>query len=200
MKPPDLSWRLFIAIELPAILRRRVQDHIDQLRKAVPEARASWTPEEKLHLTLKFLGDTPVTKVDDLAQAVARAATRVSPFEVMIGACGAFPTRGQPRVLWIGIEDPTDALTKLHHALEDECANAGFPPEARRFHPHLTIARLRQPHDARRLAKVHKETGFDPVKVNVRDACLIRSELRSEGSRYTVISRHEFSGKLSQSV
>ena len=189
MKPPDSSWRLFIAIELPATLRRRVQDHIDQLKKALPDARASWTREENLHLTLKFLGDTPVNRVEALSQAAARAAAQVSPFEVIIGGCGAFPTRGQPRVLWIGIEDPTGAQNKLYRALEDECARAGFPREARPFHPHLTIARLRQPHGARRLVELHEEIGFDPVPVNVSDVCLIRSELKSGGSRYTVISR-----------
>ena len=197
MKPPDESWRLFIAIELPATLRGRVQDHIDQSRKAVPDARASWIREENLHLTLKVLGDAPVTRVEALSQAVARAATEVSPFEIIVGDCGAFPTRGQPRVLWIGLEDPTNTLTKLYRAIEDQCARAGFLREARPFHPHLTIARLRQPHDARRLAELHKKIGFDPVHVNVRDVCLIRSELRNEGSRYTVIARHEFPGKLS---
>src|SRR6266850_2999713 len=73
MKPPDESWRLFIAIELPSSVRRNVQDHINQLRQAVPEARASWIREENLHLTIKFLGDTPVTNVEALSQAIQRA-------------------------------------------------------------------------------------------------------------------------------
>jgi 2'-5' RNA ligase len=186
---PDESWRLFIAIELPSTLRKRVQDHIDHLRQAVPEARASWTHEENLHLTLKFLGDTPLTMVEVLVQAAERAATHVSPFQLVIGDCGAFPTRGQPRVLWIGIKDPTNNLNQLYRALEDDCTKAGFAREKRPFHPHLTIARIRQPNGARRVAELHKDIGFEPVAVDVRDLCLIRSELRSEGSRYTVISR-----------
>src|SRR2546426_7495172 len=100
MKPPDESWRLFIAIELPATLRGRVQDHIDQSRKAVPDARASWTREENLHLTLKFLGDAPVTRVEALSQAVARAATEVSPFEIIVGrgACDCLRKIGRAHV------------------------------------------------------------------------------------------------------
>jgi len=191
MKPPDESWRLFIAIELPSSLRQSVQDHINQLKQALPEERASWARGENLHLTLKFLGDTPVAKVEALSQAAQRAASKVLPFELVIGDCGAFPVRGQPRVLWIGINDPTNNLTELYRAIEDECANAGFPRERRPFHPHLTIARLRRPHGARRIAELHKEVGFDPIRVSVREVCLIRSELRSEGSRYTVLSRHE---------
>ena len=192
MKPPDESWRLFVAIELPASVRQSVQDHIDHLRQAVPEARASWIREGNLHLTMKFLGDTPVAEVEVLSQAIQRATHQWSSFELVIGGCGAFPLRGQLRVLWIGIKDPTSNLTKLYRALEDECANAGFPREARPFHPHFTIARLRQPHGARRLAELHKKIGFDPVAVKISDVCLVRSELRSEGSRYTVLSRHEF--------
>jgi len=192
MKPPNESWRLFVAIELPPCVRQTVQNHIDHLRQAVPEARASWAREENVHLTIKFLGDTPVTKVEALSQATQRAAHQVSPFELVIGDCGAFPPRGQPRVLWIGIKDQTNNLTKLYGVLEDECANVGFAREGRPFHPHFTIARLRQPHAARRLAQLHKEIGFNPVPVKISDVCLVRSELKSEGSRYTVLSRQEF--------
>jgi 2'-5' RNA ligase len=192
MKPPDESWRLFVAIELPASLRARVHDHIDRLRHTVPDARVSWAREENFHLTLKFLGDTPVSKVAALSTAIERAAAKVPPFDANVGGCGAFPLRGQPRVLWLGIGDPTGRLAKLSHALEDECDQAGFGPEVRPFHPHLTVARLRRPHGAHRLAEVHKEMGFDPVPFSVRDLCLIRSELSSEGSRYTVVARHGF--------
>ena len=193
MKPPAESWRLFVAIELPAILRSRLRDHIDRLRKAVPDARASWAREENLHLTLKFFGNTLVSRVKALSQAIECASKDISPFEVVVGRCGVFPSRGQPRVLWIGIEEQTDSLGKLFQSLEDECARSGFTREERLFRPHLTVARLRQPHDARRLGEVHKELGFDAVSLNVRDICLFRSELRKEGSRYTVIGRHELS-------
>ena len=91
---PDEFWRLFIAMELPLSLCQGVQNHINRLRQEVPEVRASWTRGENLHLTLKFLGDTPVTKVEALSQATQRAAHQVSPFELVIGDCGAFPPRG----------------------------------------------------------------------------------------------------------
>ena len=198
MTPPDESWRLFIAIELPARVRQRVEQHIARLREAVPEARASWTREENLHLTLKFLGDTPVTKVEALSQATQHAASRVSRFEIVVGGGGAFPPRGQPRVLWIGIEDPSGQLALVHRVLEDECDAAGFAREQRPLHPHLTIARLRQPQGSRRLAHVHQEIGFDRETVLVSDLTLIRSELRSEGSRHTVVARHSFSANLKE--
>ena len=188
------DWRVFIAIELPGIIRQKLKAHIDGLRCTLPDVRASWSREDNLHLTLKFLGDIPVAKVEALAQAAQRAASKVEPFEIFVGGCGAFPSRGQPRVLWIGIDDPSGRLTEVHQALEDECAIAGFPREERPFHPHLTIARIRKPHDARQLAAVHRDTGFEPETVHALELVVIRSELVSEGSRHTVISRHRTPG------
>jgi len=191
MKTPTEYWRVFIAIELPARLRARIINHIDCLRSSVPEARASWIREDNLHLTLKFLGDIPVTNVEQLSAVASLAATKIEPFEIFVDDCGAFPLRGQPRVLWIGIDDPSGKLSELNHALEDECANAGFAREPRVFHPHLTIARIRQPRGSRQLAAVHKELGFNREAISVSELTVIRSELPSEGARHTVISRHE---------
>jgi 2'-5' RNA ligase len=189
---PDSNevWRLFIAIELPTEVRYKIRAHIDKLRSELPGVRASWTREENLHLTMKFFGDVPVAQVESISAAAAHAVTFSHPFELIIGGCGAFPPKGQPRVLWIGTEDPSGSLRTLHTALEDECANIGFSREQRSYHPHLTIARLRQPRGARELANLHESTGFDSLTVRVEDVCLIRSELSSKGSRYTTISRH----------
>ena len=84
------------------------------------------------------------------------------------------------------------SLGTLNAALEDECARVGFPRDGRPFHPHLTIARLRQPSDARALAQLHREIGFESLIVGVKAICLIQSELSRAGSRYTVIARHDF--------
>jgi 2'-5' RNA ligase len=193
MSTTDESWRLFIAIELPSNVRRALKDHIHHLREAVPDARASWAREDNLHLTLKFFGDTRQARVEGLSGATQRAASAVAPFEMIIGTSGAFPPHGEPRVLWIGIEDPEGQLALLHEVLEDQCARAGFAREKRPYHPHLTIARLRQTQDARRLSQIHKEMGFDRESLAVTHLALIRSELLREGSRHTVVARHLFS-------
>jgi 2'-5' RNA ligase len=192
MKAPTEHWRVFIAIELPSVVRKSLSDHIHGLRKALPDLRASWGRQENLHLTLKFLGDTPVAKIEALSQAAYNAAVRFSRFDLVVGRCGAFPSTGQPRVLWIGIDDRSGELADLYRSLEDECANAGFAREERPFHPHLTIARLRKPQGSRRLAELHGEMGFTNQRVSVSEMVLFRSELLSEGSRHTAISRHRF--------
>jgi 2'-5' RNA ligase len=194
-KETSESWRLFIAIELPAEIRHRIKQHIDRLRAACPDIRASWTREDNLHLTLKFFGDVAVNRVDSLSQALMHAAARTPPFDLLIKSCGIFPPRGKPNVLWIGIAPETEpACLHLYESIEDECARAGFKRDERRFHPHLTIARLRHPAGARALANLHQETELEPIALKVSSVCLIRSELSSSGSRYTIVARHELKG------
>ena len=195
MKEELEQWRVFVAIELPADVRKRIKEHIDRLRDANPEARASWNREENLHLTLKFLGDISVAKVEALSDAAQHAANKVSPFKLIVGGCGSFPPRSQPRVLWIGTGDPSGNLDELHRALEEECARKGFAHEKRPFHPHLTLARVRKPQGSRQLASLHKELGFHSEKVSVSGIGVIRSELRTEGSNHTVVSRHKLAGQ-----
>ena len=191
-KETSESWRVFIAIELPAEIRHTINEHITRLREACPDVRASWTREENLHLTLKFFGDVALNRVDLLSQALLQAAAQTTEFDLVIEGCGVFPPRGKPGVLWIGISPETaPACLRLYQGSEDECAKAGFKRDERKFHPHLTIARLRHPAGAHHLANLHQATQFGPVALKVTSACLIRSELSSSGSRYTIIARHE---------
>jgi 2'-5' RNA ligase len=186
------KWRVFVAIDLPAAVRRHITLHTARLREQLPEVLASWNREENIHLTLKFLGDLPLSRVEALSRAAERAAGLVQPFELRVEGCGSFPPRGAPRVLWIGIDDPTGNLARLYRALEDECAQEGFPREERSLHPHLTVARLRKPHGARRLAELHRQIGFERMAFVAEDLCVIRSELSPQGSRYAVVSRYAF--------
>ncbi|HKS26176.1 MAG TPA: RNA 2',3'-cyclic phosphodiesterase [Pyrinomonadaceae bacterium] len=182
--------RLFCAIELPQDIRALAADFITRLREAAPDVRASWEREEKLHLTLKFFGDTEESRVEPLTGALERAASGLNPFELGFQGTGAFPPSGLPRVLWLGVRDPLGNLIALHRQMEDACAAAGFERERKRFHPHLTIARLRSPEGAKRLAGLHKAAEFETESFTVTEIVLIKSELLPQGSRYTKLSSH----------
>lgn len=186
-------WRVFCAVALPDEVRERVSQHIALLRQAMPDVRASWDRPEKLHITLKFLGEIEQGRVPALSHAAERAAQTVKPFELVIEDTGAFPLHGPPRVLWLRARDSVGGLAHLWKQLEEECARENFKREQRPFHPHLTIARLRSPGGARKLAALHKETGFGAQAFMVRELIVIHSELGSGGSRYTEISRHSLS-------
>ncbi len=184
-------WRVFCAIEIPEDVRMRLGDHIRQLREAVPNAKASWSRATSIHLTLKFFGNIENESTGKISAAAAEVAQGASPFSISIAGNGVFPKHGAPRVLWIGIRDPSGNLTELQQRFEAECVRRGFAKEEHAFRPHLTLARLRNPQDARALAEIHKEMSFEVRAADVSELLLIRSELRSEGSKYTVISRHE---------
>lgn len=184
------SWRVFCAIDLATKARARLIRQISRLREVVPHAQASWSREENIHLTLKFLGEVRTSRLGSLSNAAAGAVAGFSTFQVTLQETGVFPKHGPPRVLWIGVKDESGGLAELHSRLEKKCASEGFANEERPFHPHLTIARLRKPQGVRTLAAAHKEMSFEPVDVPVEELLVIRSEPSAAGSRYTVISRH----------
>jgi len=186
----DKTLRVFCAVELPGDAREQVGAYIADLREQFPNVRASWERPEKLHLTLKFLGEIKTARVDQLAGAVERAAARVSPFHIKLSGAGAFPPRGPARVLWLGVVDETGGLAALQRHLEDECSAEGFPREPRPFSPHLTLARLRTPAGVRPLAEHHKAASIETPPFTVSELVVVRSELGPAGSRHTPLSRH----------
>jgi len=187
---PESSWRIFCAIELSPTVSARVTEHINKLKNRVPNTQASWNRDGKFHLTLKFIGETPQARVERVSLAADHAVHNLAPFSLIVEGTGVFPKSGTPKVLWLGISDPSGKLTELQTRLEQQCVQAGFAKEERAFRPHLTVARLRKPHGARALAAAHKEMGFAAVEVQVAELLVIRSELSSQGSKYTIITRH----------
>jgi 2'-5' RNA ligase len=184
------SWRMFCAFELPESLRARISQHSQRVREAVPEAAASWSRPENIHLTVKFFGNVAQQRVTPISAAAARVVKEFSPIQIDVGKTGVFPRPSRPQVLWIGIDDPSDALARFHEQLEHEFAAEGFAKEDRAFQPHLTIARIRKPHDSNRLAEAHLGIEFSKVTIELSELVLFRSELSSKGSKYTPISRH----------
>ena len=188
------TYRTFIAIELPAHLRATVIDYIKDLRKKFPDVSASWSREDNLHLTLKFLGEVPVARIEDVSAAASAAACAAGPFELTLVGSGVFPPRGKPSVLWIGIEDPRGGLHKVQPSLEEECAVRDFTRDSRAYHPHLTIARIRKPQGAKDLAAAHLASDFAAQTFIANELVVFHSELLPQGSQHTAISSHALSG------
>src|SRR5436305_924104 len=93
--------RVFCAVELPNEVRARAAEHIARLREEAIDVRASWERAEKMHITLKFLGEIARARVSDLQSAAERAALSAQPFELSIEGTGTFPPRGLALVLWL---------------------------------------------------------------------------------------------------
>jgi 2'-5' RNA ligase len=180
------SVRTFVALELEEQVRQGLATLMTSLRPRFPEAR--WVRPEGIHLTLRFLGDTPPEKIERLQPALESAASACEPSDATIGGLGTFPGRGRPpRVLWVGLELPPPVLT-LQRACERAAVGAGFPPEDRPFHGHLTLARFRGRISRPALPPVNLGT------TRLDTLVLFRSELRTVGAVYTPISRFSLGG------
>lgn len=134
--------RLFIAVPIEPDARDAIADLVEPIRAAEANRRAvRWVRLDGLHVTLRFLGPTSESRVDDLVAATGLAAGSVPPFRIRIHGAGAFPPVGRPRTLWLGIEDGAAELAELAAALDRELVRAGWPSSDRPFRAHLTLAR-----------------------------------------------------------
>jgi len=136
------SLRAFIAAEMSPDVRTKAGSLIVELARAGAEVK--WVDPENMHLTIKFLGELPVEEVPEVCHRVAEAVAGVAPFEIALRGAGAFPKPDRPRTLWLGVSDGADSLTDLAERVETSLTTLGFRRESRRFHPHLTIGRVRR--------------------------------------------------------
>lgn len=185
--------RIFVAVELPLSVRELAAERARLLREEFPRVRASWERAEKMHITLKFLGEVEETLLTKIQNAIAAAIKDFQPFEISIEETGAFPPRGAARVLWLGAKDERETLAGIQRKLENEFAKIGFKKENRKFHPHITLARIRTPDGAKDLREKHEQLDFQSDAFIVNEIVLVKSELLPSGSRYTKLSSHKLS-------
>lgn len=133
--------RLFVAVAIPPASLESCRAVIDGVRETPLGRDARWVRTENLHLTIRFLGDTPQDLVPDVGLAVLDAAATVEPFAVDLAGAGAFPNGRHPRTLWLGVERGNDGLERLIDALEGPLERLGWPADPRARRPHLTVAR-----------------------------------------------------------
>jgi RNA 2',3'-cyclic 3'-phosphodiesterase len=175
--------RLFLAINLDPATRRELHEATQPLRSMLPDL--SWTPEAKLHLTLRFLGDQPDQVAASLGHSLDGIARRHRPFAMELRHVGAFPHFRGARVLWMGVE-PSPRLELLHHEVELACDALGLGIDARPFRPHVTLARIRDRRDdavMRPFAKAARAIGYAGT-VGVERIDVMRSTLGPGGSTY----------------
>ena len=132
--------RLFTAIEIPTQMKARLGAFVDRVR---PAAKLSWSPVDNLHVTTKFIGEWPNTQLSQLKDVLA-SVPKPGAVEIVVRGLGWFPNTKNPRVFWAGIE-VNEPLRKLAADTEKALAAIGVPVEERGFHPHLTLARRREP-------------------------------------------------------
>lgn len=176
--------RIFIAVDISDEARRKAAAYMDTLRRAFPMLRVGWERPEKLHLTLKFLGDVNEDRLNEVQNAVREIAGKNDLFRMTLGGTGRFPLKGDPRILWLGATDEGQAAV-MASRIDSRLSTLGFEPQKRGFTPHLTIARLREPRLSEALATRHVGNEFEPVGFEVGEIVIYESKLLPRGSIYT---------------
>ena len=194
-KPENI--RAFIASNLPETVRKRVVEVQSELKSLCAEDTVRWAAPEQTHLTLKFLGGVDAGSLDELKAAI-RCACRANAFELTTQALGCFPNLRRPRVIWMGLGGEAKALSDLQQRIE-AATNSWREPEAREFHPHLTLGRVKhlRPGELNGLARVvdaHERTVFGSWRVEGLD--LVRSKLSSHGAVYSKLASFQLIGEV----
>jgi 2'-5' RNA ligase len=180
--------RTFIAVDLPPAVLDALGQISDQLQSKLPDRPVRWVNNEKMHLTLKFLGDVSSENISMVERILQSEAAKRPVMEIGIGGIGAFPKARHPRVIWIGIEAPSE-LYDLRRGIEDGVARLGYNYDKYDFTPHLTLGRISRKAsatDVRAVGNVLHDFQVGFIGVARIDAVhLYRSDLHPDGAQYT---------------
>ncbi len=180
--------RLFFAVPLADELRDaagRLQEELARACRSGPRVR--WVERANVHLTLKFLGDTPAEALTEIARAADRVAAAAGPMSLEVAGAGCFPPRGAPRTIWVGLARDCAALITLAESLDRALAEAGLAKaETRPFHAHFTLGRVKDRGGGRELREAIERLSHEPVgEMQVDHFVLLSSDLTPTGPVYT---------------
>jgi RNA 2',3'-cyclic 3'-phosphodiesterase len=182
--------RVFVAVELGEAVRERAARVSRALAAALEQGRdrrgVAWVAPHNLHLTLRFLGEIDAAALEAVKGRLAPPFA-APPFEVALSGLGTFPSSGPPRVVWLGVGDGAKALSGLYREVDERLAGLGLPREARGFHAHLTLGRIKAPVGPRLLAAMTKSGAADAGRCLVDHVTLFESRLSPSGATYSVV-------------
>jgi len=139
-----MSIRCFVALNYSVAVTRRIAEEVERHKPTVGAGhKVVWVPPANLHVTLQFLGSIADDLVDGVATRLKPVGARHAPFSLKAHGFGAFPSAEKPRVLWVGA-DGGEALVKLQRDVEAAMHGLGLPKDDRPFHPHVTVARVKE--------------------------------------------------------
>ena len=187
MHPNTSPSRLFIAVDISSSVKNNIESIIQSLSASSPP-HLRWDKIDKIHLTLKFLGETPFSLINDIKEKLRDVAETISPFKISLKGVGGFPNIEHPRVIWIGVNSNPN-LESLQKQVDLSMHKLGFTQENRPFSAHLTICRVPDFIPMENIAVLSKLIGtletpeFGSFFVN--SIHLYKSQLKPEGSSYT---------------
>lgn len=185
--------RTFLAIEIPENLKEKLVEIQELFKPQIPNVR--WEKMEKLHITLIFLGEVGEERIVDLEEAGRQGIEGIKPFKINLSGLGFFPNERRPRVIWVGLEGEVETLIRLEKQLEDALTEFGFSFDRKKFHPHVTLGRVRPPLQGPLTLQGRKETIGGEFAVS--EVTIMKSTLHPTGSVYTPLSKIPLSSTTS---
>ncbi len=177
--------RAFIAVDIedPNLVSRLVS-----IRDAFVATGAPMKPveDQNMHITIRFLGEIPVTIVDEVYQVMSTV--RFQRFRIRLYGVGAFPNTSRPRVIWVGVREGADELARIYREIERGLRRLGFRPEREEFVPHITLARLKGSRNLDRVVKLlNQYAEIDVGEMTVEVIRLKQSILTRSGPIYRTL-------------
>ncbi|MFO7945724.1 MAG: RNA 2',3'-cyclic phosphodiesterase [Armatimonadota bacterium] len=181
--------RLFYGIYIPQHLRGIMGDVQKGLAKS--HCSVKWVEAENIHITLRFIGDTPQSRVSEYADAGRRAASTCMPFDMELCGVGAFPHPKRPKTLWVGVGEGAAGVKTVYERLSEVLENSGLAEsEDRPYVPHCTVGRVRSSRNIGRLTTIlTRAEDADIGTMRCDGFTLIASKLSSSGPTYTPLER-----------
>ena len=183
---PESSFRAFVAIEVPDSVRNTISALIGRLRERDVTNCVRWVRPEGVHVTLKFLGDTPNDKERAIESALESSAAIRPGLDLSLGPLGSFGSRrgARDQVVWVGLSGETAQLVELAADVDRALVAVGFPAETRPFTPHLTLGRMRR--GVQLVPSFTEDAAWPPGDgaFHVDHLSLMESDLRPDGARY----------------
>jgi 2'-5' RNA ligase len=178
--------RLFIAVNLSPQVKQSIKTAIDRFPITNPPWR--WVREDALHVTLKFLGDTPEDRIPDLVSQLHDACLSHKSFGIRLERMGGFPNLKKPRVLFYGVVEGRETLSHIANDINQSLFDGlGIPLESKPFRAHVTIARIKRPLPRELTIRFADVPMLSEAAQSVRSIDLMRSELHREGARYQLV-------------
>ena len=184
--------RTFIAIELPDNIKKEIEQLQAPFKKT--GAFVSWVKSANIHVTLKFLGEVPEGKINEVFSATEKALEGAKKFTMSLKGTGVFPNLRRPRVIWIGSGSGEEELSHLAKRIEEEMKKIGFPKEKRKFSAHFTIGRVKSPKNIEKLMELVESSDFQTEEIEVNEVVVMKSQLHSAGAIYTPLKKVLLSG------
>jgi 2'-5' RNA ligase len=183
--------RLFVAVEMNQAIADAARDLIDDLRGRVmrlaPRARITWSNPDRIHVTVKFIGEADEEKAHAIRVALGPS-VKAPAFDLRVEGVGAFPPKGPPRVFWAGLTEGRDGLLEVERVVSQRLQTL-VPAEERPYAPHLTLARVKEPVGLSRAALFEGMTARQFGRVHVDAITLFESRLSPKGATHVPLQR-----------